>query len=303
MTMKISLAAVPYFWSRESYQSFYEQLAKSAVGIVYLGETVCSKRRSMKYQDWLDIAAMLTQAGKQVVLSTLTLLEAESELRYLSRIAAQNEYLVEANDMAAAQVAHEHGNPFVVGCAINVYNNRALSRLKSLGMMRWCVPVELGQRDLQPMLPHVHDLGLEVEYQVFGRMPLAYSARCFTARHYNLARDDCQFKCLDDEQGMCVHTQEGEAFAQINGIQIQSARVTNLLHHWQDLQSAGIDILRVVPVGSADTLHIIGTLDAIIKGQQEASIPQSLNEQYEFCDGYWLQQEGMRNSVAQDSGF
>ncbi len=82
--MKISLAAVPYFWSQEDYFSFYQKIALSPVDIVYLGETVCSKRRTMKFQDWLDIAELLTQAGKQVVLSTLTLLEADSELKYLS---------------------------------------------------------------------------------------------------------------------------------------------------------------------------------------------------------------------------
>ena len=77
--MKISVASVPYFWSKENYHAFYHQLAKSAVDIVYLGETVCSKRRSMKFEDWLEMADMLTQAGKEVVLSSLTLLEADSD--------------------------------------------------------------------------------------------------------------------------------------------------------------------------------------------------------------------------------
>lgn len=292
--MKISLAAVPYFWSRESYQSFYEQVATSPADIVYLGETVCSKRRSMKLQDWLEIADMLTRAGKQVVLSTLTLLEAESELSYLSRIAAQKNYVVEANDMAAVQVAHDNNNPFVAGCAVNVYNNRALNLLKGLGMMRWCVPVELGQQDLQPMLAHARGLHLEVEYQVFGRMPLAYSARCFTARHHGLAKDDCQFKCLEDEQGISVRTQEGELFAQINGIQTQSAKVSNLLDRWQELQSAGIDILRVVPVSAADTLSIIHHLHALLTQSDKEISEHDLSMPYEYCNGYWLQHEGMK---------
>lgn len=295
--MKISLAAVPYFWSKESYQSFYHQVAQSPVDIVYLGETVCSKRRSMKFQDWLDIAELLTQAGKQVVLSTLTLLEAESELKYLSRIAAQKDYPVEANDMAAVQVAHEHGNPFVVGCAINVYNNRSLSLLKGLGMTRWCVPVELGRQDLKPMLTHAHTLGLEVEYQVFGRMPLAYSARCFTARHHRLAKDDCEFKCLDDEQGISVRTQEGQSFAQINGIQTQSAKVSNLLDRWQELQSAGVDILRIVPVNAVDTLSTIHHLHSLLTQPDQEISNQALSMSYEYCNGYWLQLEGMQYSV------
>jgi len=183
--MKISLAAVPYFWSAEVYRSFYQQVASSAVDIVYLGESVCSKRRSMKYEDWLEIALQLTQAGKQVVLTTLTLLEAESELKYLTRISTQKEYLVEANDMAAIQVASENKNPFVAGTAINVYNNQSLGILQKLGMSRWNIPVELGRHDLLPMISKAKEMEVETEYQIFGRMPLAYSARCFTARHLN----------------------------------------------------------------------------------------------------------------------
>lgn len=295
--MKISLAAVPYFWSKEAYQSFYQQVADSPVDIVYVGETVCSKRRSMKFQDWLEITERLKQAGKQVVLSTLTLLEAESELKYLTKIAAQKEYLIEANDMAAVQVAHENGNSFVAGSAINVYNNRTLGLLKRSGMVRWCVPVELGQQDLAPMMAHAATLDIEVEYQVFGRMPLAYSARCFTARHHQLAKDDCQFKCLEDEQGILVKTQEDELFTQINGIQTQSAKVSNLIERWQELESAGIAVLRVVPVSAADTLSVIQQLSCMLDHQGPLDNEMGLSQPYQFCNGYWLQHEGMKYSI------
>ena len=290
--MKISLAAIPYFWSKEDYQDFYQQVAQTPVDIVYLGETVCSKRRSMKFQDWLDIAQLLHQAGKQVVLSTMTLLEAESELSYLSKIARQNDYLIEANDMAAVQVASENGNPFVAGAAINLYNNRALSILHKLGMCRWSVPVELGREDLAPMLAHTGSLGIEVEYQVFGRMPLAYSARCFTARHHQLPKDDCQFKCLDYEQGLLVKTQEGDSFAQINGIQTQSAKVSNLLDRWQEMETMGVDVLRVVPLNSGDTIKAIKQLYSMMHGAEDRV--EYLDGKYEYCNGYWLQLEGMK---------
>jgi len=289
--MKISLAAVPYFWSQEDYISFYHKVAFTSVDIVYLGETVCSKRRSMKLQDWLNIADRLTQVGKQVILSTLTLLEAESELKYLGNIARQKDYLVEANDMAAIQLAHEAQNAFVAGTAINVYNNRALTLLQKQGMTRWCVPVELGQQDIAPMVSHCRTLGVDVEYQVFGRMPLAYSARCFTARHHQLPKDDCQLKCLDYEQGLKIKTQEGDSFAQINGIQTQSARVSNLLDRWQELQTSGIDILRIVPVSAMDTIKTINQLAAMIQGSDETG--ESITGDYEFCNGYWLGVEGM----------
>ncbi|MCP4077086.1 MAG: U32 family peptidase [Gammaproteobacteria bacterium] len=289
--MKISLAAVPYFWSQDDYIAFYQKIASSPVDIVYLGETVCSKRRTMKFQDWLEIAELLTRAGKQVVLSTLTLLEADSELKYLSKIAKQKEYLIEANDMAAIQVAAEHGNAYVAGTAINVYNNRALDILKKQGMSRWCVPVELGQQDIAAMASHCQSLGIELEYQVFGRMPLAYSARCFTARHHQLPKDDCQLKCLDYEQGLKVKTQEGDSFAQINGIETQSAKITYLFDRWQEIQLAGVDILRIVPVSARDTLIAVDQLAAMISGSDKVA---NLTGEYEYCNGYWLGVEGMK---------
>ncbi len=291
--MKISLAAVPYFWSKEGYISFYHKIVRSSVDIVYLGETVCSKRRSMKLQDWLDIAKDLTLAGKQVILSTMTLLEAESELKYLTTICKQNDYLVEANDMAVIQLANDRGNDFIVGTAINTYNNRTLSILKKQGMIRWCVPVELGESDITSMIESCHNMNVEVEYQVFGRIPLAYSARCFTARHHQLPKDDCQLKCLDYEQGIQIKTQEGDSFAQINGIQTQSAKVTNLLARWQELKAAGIDILRIVPVNEADTMNVIEQLAEMIQGSQDIG-EEKISGDYEFCNGYWLGIEGMK---------
>ena len=293
-SMKISVAAVPYFWSREAYQDFYKKLAQLPVDIVYLGETVCSKRRTMGFPDWLEIAALLRDAGKEVVLSTITLLEAESELGFLSKIAAQKDYLVEANDKSAVQVAQSKGNPFVVGSQINLYNNKSLIFFHKLGMNRWSIPVELGRDDLAPMLSEAKKLNIETEYQVFGRMPLAYSARCFTARHHRLPKDDCQFRCIDDEQGILVKTQEGDSFAQINGIQTQSAKLNYLLDRWQELEAAGIDILRIMPVSAADTLEVVEQLAKALANNEPLASLDNLQSDYEYCNGYWLQIEGMK---------
>jgi len=293
---KISLAAVPYFWTKENYFKFYQQVATLSVDIVYLGETVCSKRRTMKLVDWLDIAELLSRNGKQVVLSTLTLLEAESELIYLTKLASQKDYLIEANDMAAVQVARQNNNTFVAGGAINIYNTQSLLRLKKLGLVRWVVPIELGCDDLASMIEVAGHEGIEIEYQVFGRMPLAYSARCFTARYHQLAKDQCQFKCLQDEQGILVRTQEGDSFTQINGIQTQSAKVSNLINQSLSLLNHGVDILRVVPVSPTDTLEVLTQLIDGFNLQAEPSFdPSRMMENYQYCNGYWFQIEGMSN--------
>ena len=65
--MKLSLGPIQYFWSREQVFDFYERVAGAPVDIVYLGETVCSKRRALRLPDWLDIAARLNADGARVV--------------------------------------------------------------------------------------------------------------------------------------------------------------------------------------------------------------------------------------------
>ena len=289
--MKISLAAVPYFWSKDTYQDFYQQIAHSNIDLVYLGETVCSKRRSMNLGDWIEIGHYLTKQGKQVVLSSMTLIEAESELKYLTKVLQQDQFLVEANDMAAIQIASQKNRNFVAGNSINIYNRQSFALFQRLGMKRWNIPVELGENDIKPIIPLAQQLDVELEYQIYGRMPLAYSARCFTARHHRLAKDNCQFKCKDDIEGIPVKTREGDSFAQINGIQTQSGKISNLLNHWQKLQAANIDYARIVPVTPAMTLKVIDALSHAIH-HQLANV-ELADDNREYCNGYWFKLAGL----------
>jgi len=74
------------------------------------------------------------------------------------------------------------------------------------------------------------------------------SARCFTARHYGLNRDECEFRCLEHPDGMLLKTQEGEPFLALNGLQTQSAGVQCLLGWRGTLVDAGVRRLRLSPV-------------------------------------------------------
>jgi collagenase-like PrtC family protease len=64
-TLKLALGPLQYYWSRDAVFGFYEAMAATPVDIVYLGETVCSRRHEMRLADWLDIAAQLQAQAKK----------------------------------------------------------------------------------------------------------------------------------------------------------------------------------------------------------------------------------------------
>src|SRR5690554_1050369 len=113
---------------------FYQDVAESTVDIVYLGETVCSKRTELSLKDYVDIAHQLREAGKQVCLSTMTLLEAPALVRDMARYVDNGEFMIEANEIGAIQLAHEKSLPFVVGSPINCYNQHTLNLFLKQGM-------------------------------------------------------------------------------------------------------------------------------------------------------------------------
>ena len=123
----------------------------------------------------------------------------------------------------------------------------------------------------------------------------AFSARCFTARHYNLPKDDCQFRCIDHADGLALKTREGEAFLVLNGIQTQSAKVYNLLTEIWGLRAAAVDILRISPQ-AFHTPRILQLFRDAIDG--EITPRQALKSMHKLmpeaaCDGYWHGKPGL----------
>jgi len=292
--MKLALGPLLYYWSRETVLDFYEEIAASTnVDIVYLGETVCSRRHLLRLPDWLELAKKISECGKQVILSSQALLESESDLKALRRIAGNGEFAVEANDMGAVNLLAGRV-PFTAGPFLNIYNQQTLALMASLGAQRWVMPVEMSRAALLN-LQQTRPAGLETEVFAYGRLPLAFSSRCFTARFHNLPKDDCRFLCIEDPDGKTMRTREGKPFLVINGIQTQSALVHNLIGDLPSLAEAGVDVLRISP-HSMHTVRIMqlfrDALDQKIAPELAFQKSQKLSVA-DCCNGYWHGTAGM----------
>ncbi len=284
---QISVGPLLYYWTRRDTLDFYAALADGPADILYVGETVCSRRHELRADDWRDLAHDLRAAGKTVVLSGRTLIETGAEASALKKLCAQDDFMIEAGELGA--VRHLAGRPFVAGPHVNAYHGGTLQWLAQQGAMRFVAPLEMDGETLARLLQE-RPVGLAAETLVWGRMALAFSARCFTARHFRLKKDECGFRCIEHPDGLDMRTRESREFLSINGIQVQSAACLDLLAQASELARMGVDVLRVNPQ-SAGTHEAIAALDAIRHGQPAGTVlpPAGMGR----CNGYYHGRSGI----------
>jgi len=295
--MKIALGPLLYYWPRETVLHFYDEIAASAADIVYLGEVVCSRRHELYFDDWVAIGEKLAAAGKEVVLSAQALTESEGDLKLVRRMANNGRWRVEANDMGAVRLLAGHAG-WVAGPHLNIYNPQTLKLMADFGATRWVAPVEVTRELLAGVLAE-RPAGVESELFAYGRLPLAFSARCFTARRFNLQKENCGYHCLDFPDGAVLNTREGQPFLALNGVQTQAARVYNLLGELPSIRATGVNVVRVSPQ-SKGTFAVLEEVRAACDGaitplEAQAAIASRMPA--EACDGFWHGRPGIEGSL------
>lgn len=296
MTTKLTLGPVLFNWKAELWRDFYFRAADEwDVDTVYVGEVICSKRSPFFEPYYGEVAERLSAAGKKVVFSTLSEIMIPRERKMTASMCALNEYPVEANDAAA--LFHLRGKPHYIGQYVNTYNEDTMAHLVRNGAQHFTFPSELYAEALQALVMEAKKREATTEIMVFGRAPLALSARCYHARAYDRIKDNCQFVCENDPDGMELKTADGKPFLAVNGVQTLSHTYLNLLQEIPTMLQWGVTHFRLSP-HSTDMGHILGIFRSVahqqLAPQEAVAMLQATSPDLHFSNGFFYHQPGYR---------
>jgi collagenase-like PrtC family protease len=283
----LTLGPLLFNWPEEKYCDFYYKIAdETDFERVYLGEVVCSKRQTFHDHMLPEIVERLIRGGKTVIISTPSLVSSAREHRLaLGTLEAFPDLEVELNDISLTKTVT--GKPFTLGPYINVYNQPTLNYFKSLGARRLVSNFELEKSIIFNL---AQEMDVHLETQVFGRLPLAISARCYHARAHKLHKDGCQFVCDRDPDGLQIDTMEGKSFLCVNGTQTLSSTWVNLIKEIPLLANNGIRRFRLSP-HTGEFTQLAGVFRSLIEGKtatdEAASLVQSLYPLAQFSNGFF----------------
>ncbi len=241
--MEITLGPVLYDWPKDRLKGFYKEAAGWDVDTVYIGEVVCTKRKGLSAKELGEIAEDLTKAGKKVYLSTPAVVATEDELELVKGLAALG-LPVEANDASALAVAEAGGLKIAAGPHITTYNASGMEFLKSVGVDRVTFPVELPK---ESVAFNTENTDLTTEVFAHGKVPLAFSWRCYTARSFGHTKENCHYECRQFPEGMEIKDLDKNPLFTINGTSILSADTYSLVDRVEELREMGLDALRISP--------------------------------------------------------
>lgn len=294
MKPHLTLGPVLFNWKAEIWRDFYFRAADEwPVDVVYVGEVICSKRSPFFEPHYDEVTERLMKAGKRVVFSTLSEIMIPRERKMTESMCMIDNYPVEANDAAA--LFYLRGKPHHVGQYVNVYNEDTMEYFANKGARHFTLPVELPGSSLRILAEKARKLGVGCEVMVFGRAPLALSARCYHARAHDRIKDTCQFVCENDPDGMDLKTADGKPFLAINGVQAISHTYLNLAQEIPEMAEWGIDYFRLSP-HSLDMGKVASIYKAVIEKSlaplEAVSKLQELDASFQFSNGFFHHQPG-----------
>ena len=293
---KLTLGPIVYHWPADKRRDFYARIADEApVDEVYLGEVICSKRAPFHEGDLPEIIARLERGGKTVVLSTLAEVMLKRERKATGDIATMDAPEIEINN--AAGLYARGTRPHRIGPFMNAYNEATVAWMAGQGATHISLPPELPGPAIAIATQAARALGLGVEVQVFGRVSLAVSARCYHARAHGRTKDNCQFVCEDDPDGMPLRTRDDAPILRVNGIQTQSESYVNLIPETGRLVADGVTHLRLMPQ-DVDMVGVAHLFRAVLDGQLPVTEAEarlhSLCAGTGFSNGFYHGQAGYR---------
>ena len=289
---KLTLGPILFHWPAEEKRDFYLRVADEApVDVVCVGEVVCAKR-SVFFDPYVaEVTERLERAGKTVVHSTLALIMTERELDGIRAITTAPDLLVEANDISCAALLA--GRAHAIGPFVNVYDEGTLDYLARRGAVRVSLPAELPARTVAALCAAC--TGVELEVQVFGRLPLAISARCYHARSHDLHKDGCQYVCGADADGIVLETVDKAPFLVVNGTQTLSYTVCNLIGELGELVEMGVGSFRLWP-HALDMVAVAKVFRDVLDGRRDAEGASArlaeLVRVAPFSNGFYHAREG-----------
>lgn len=266
-TTRITLGPVYCLWDEDKWRDFYFRVADEApVDRVVIGETVCSKRSHFHEAAFANVLERLDAAGKEIVLSTLALITLDREIRATTALTENTHFPVEVNDLAALQLARQ---AHVIGPLVNVYNAPAARLLFKRGATTICLPPELPFASVQAICEALP--GKDFEVMAFGRLPLAISARCAHARAKGRSKDNCQFVCGEEPDGLPLMTLDRQSFLVLNGVQTLSRTCQVLLEELRDIETAGVAGIRLSPQ-DCDMVAVADIYRAVLDGEMDVGL-------------------------------
>ncbi len=261
----LTLGPLLYLWEGETWRDFYFRIADEApVEAVTIGEVVCSKRSHFMAPFVGEVSERLRRAGKSVRLASLALVTLSREERAVHQLAEQD-LMVEVNDLSALPALAGRRN--AVGPLVNVYNAATARFLAAQGADTICLPPELPLGSIREIARGAPEIDFEVF--AFGRVPLAMSARCAHARVKGNTKDNCQFVCREDPDGLTVRTLDGQNFLALNGIQTMSHTCQALTGEIATLQAAGVSGFRLSPQ-ECDMVAVSSVYERLVNGHLDA---------------------------------